>query len=117
MRRDYEAASQPEAPGDTLHDWGFYAQGLWGLRPRWAVGLRTEYATASGSSVGGTDSDFLRDDRFRLSPLVAFYPSEYSRIRFQYNYDRADHLESPDDAHTFWLGFEIGLGAHPAHRF
>jgi hypothetical protein len=117
LRRDYEAADQPDAPGDTLHDWGFYAQGLWGLRPRWAVGLRTEYATASGSSVGGTDVDFLRDDRFRLSPLVAFYPSEFSRIRFQYNYDRADHLDSPDDAHSFWLGFEIGLGAHPAHRF
>jgi hypothetical protein len=119
MRRDYDADADATLglPSETFEDWGFYAQGLWGFRPRWATGLRVEYASGSGSSVGGRESDFLRDDRLRVSPLIAFYPSEYSRIRLQYNYDRADHIERRDTAHSLWVGFEIGIGAHPAHRF
>jgi hypothetical protein len=125
MRRDYDAdAFQGEIdeemvnlPSDTLEDWGFYAQGLWGFMRRWAAGVRFEYATGSGSSVGGRDSDPFRDDRTRISPLLAFYPSEFSRIRLQYNYDRADHIERRDTAHSVWLGFDFGLGSHPAHTF
>jgi hypothetical protein len=42
--------------------------------------------------------------------------TEFSRLRLQYNYDRAQHLES-GDAHSVWLGAEIMLGAHAAHSY
>jgi hypothetical protein len=122
MKRDYEAASVVDSagivtlPATTLYDWGFYLQGLYGIRYGWAAGLRYEYATGSGQSVGGREADPFRDDRHRLSPLLVWHPTEFSRIRLQYNYDRANHL-NPDDAHTGWVGFEILFGAHGAHKY
>jgi len=51
-----------------------------------------------------------------VSPLLAWYLTEFSRFRFQYNYDHAQHLERRD-AHSFWLSAEFLIGSHPAHRF
>jgi hypothetical protein len=104
---------------ETLRDWGTWAQVLWGFRRPWAAGLRYEVAGGSGESVGpydGRGGDPFRDDRHRLSPLLVFYPSEYSRIRLQYNYDRAD-FSAQSSNHTVWLGLEFGLGPHAAHAF
>ena len=109
------------APADTLTDWGLYAQVELGLAERWSVGLRGEYATANGDSVDHAglidhDEDAARDTRIRVSPLIAFRPSEFSRLRLQYDYDQAEHLED-GTAHSVWLGLDVLLGAHPAHGF
>jgi hypothetical protein len=122
MKRDYEAAAVIDSAGvatlprTTLYDWGVYLQGLYGFRYGWAGGLRYEYATGSGQSVGGRENDPFRDDRHRLSPLLLWHPTEFSRLRFQYNYDRARHL-NPDSAHTGWVGIDILYGAHAAHKY
>jgi len=128
MARDYTADrffddSHPDKiinlPRETLHDWGFYTQALYGFQYGWAAGLRYEYASGSGESLfafNGRNKDPFRDDRHRISPLLVWHPSEFSRIRFQYNYDRADHLEGKD-AHSAWLGVEFLYGAHPAHTY
>lgn len=125
MRRDYVAARfvDPEDPAsdlprDTLHDWGLYTQVLWGFHHQWAAGLRYEYAGGSGAGVeeGGRQSDYLRDDRHRVSPLIVWQPSEFTRIRLQYDFDHAEFL-SEKDAQSVWLGFEVLYGAHPAHQY
>jgi len=128
MKRDYRAAaffddSDPDniidLPQQTLRDWGFYNQLLYGFTYGWAAGLRYEYASGSGESVlryDGRRNDPFRDDRHRISPLLVWQPSEFSRIRLQYNYDRATHLEN-GDAHSVWLGVEFLYGAHPAHKY
>jgi hypothetical protein len=109
-------------PSDDLRDWGLTSQVLVGLMPRWTAGLRGDYATGSGDSyVVGTgavprSTDAFRDDRWRLSPLIAFNPSEFSKIRLQYDHDRLEHL--PDHhVHSAWIGLEILIGAHPAHTY
>ncbi|MGQ4806938.1 hypothetical protein NKDENANG_00275 [Candidatus Entotheonellaceae bacterium PAL068K] len=102
---------------ETLDDWGLYSQLLYGFRYRWVTGLRFEYADASGPNAEDPrDQDPFRDQRFRLSPLLVFHPTEFSRIRLQYNYDWADHLDG-HDAHSVWLGLEVLWGAHPAHKY
>ena len=132
MRRDYHADSffgctEGEDPCDepvalsstTLHDWGGYLQVLWGFRRPWAAGLRYEYASGSGASVGpydGRSADPFRDNRQRIAPLLEFYPSEFSRFRLQYNYDRAQFSNDRGN-HTVWLGLEFGIGPHAAHNF
>ena len=125
MKRDYhvdrytqetETGDFATLPGRTLKDWGLYTQLLYGFRTGWAAGLRYEYAGGSGQSVGGRKNDPFRDDRHRLSPLLVWRPTEFSRIRLQYNYDMASHLND-DDAHSIWLGFEWLYGAHAAHQF
>ncbi|MCX8072952.1 MAG: hypothetical protein N3C12_10930 [Candidatus Binatia bacterium] len=103
-------------PGAILRDVGFYAQGLYGFRYGWAAGLRLEFASGKGQSLAGRALDPLRSDRWRLSPLLVWLPTEYSRLRLQYNYDRAQFL--PDrDAHTVWLSAEILYGRHPTHKY
>jgi len=108
---------------DVFRDWGGYAQLLWGFRRNWAVGLRGEFATGSGSGfdaeAGGfvdRDEDPFRSRRYRISPLLVYHPSEFSRIRLQYNYD-ADASLSSNVAHSIWAGIEFSLGDHGAHTY
>jgi hypothetical protein len=118
MARDYDAAAVPaqSLPEETLHDWGFYTQGLYGFTPGWAAGLRYEYATGSGESVGGRENDPYRDNRQRFSPLLVWNVSEFARLRLQYNHDIADHLAS-GHADSIYFGLELLIGAHPAHTY
>ncbi len=133
LRRDYEAdafsgtidvGGMPVAvvlPHDTLHDWGLYAQALWGFRRGWAAGLRYEYADGSGDSFAAGSAvshnrDPFRARRQRVSPLLLVDPSEFARVRLQYNYDHAENLLD-GDAHSVWVGLEISLGAHAAHVY
>ena len=121
MRREYEAATAAMEtmvfPADTLQDWGVYTQLLYGPVINWAVGMRAEYADGRGDGYGhgGRVGDPFRNERYRVSPLVQWRTSEFFRLRLQYNYDHAAHLE--EYAHSVWLGFEWLYGAHPAHRF
>jgi hypothetical protein len=107
---------QEDIGGDILRDYGLYTQALYGFRYGWAAGLRYEWASGRHASVEGRDNDPLRDDRHRVSPLLVWRPTEYSRFCLQYNFDHADHLKG-GDAHTVWLGGEILYGAHPAHTY
>jgi hypothetical protein len=124
---DPDCAAQPFLAGETLNDWGLYSQVNWGFRRGWAAGLRAEYATGDGLNVEfdeiaetwtpvSRNSDPYRADRVRISPLLTFHPSEFSRLRLQYNYDHAENLDD-ESVHTVWAGFEFLFGAHPAHGY
>jgi hypothetical protein len=104
-------------PGRTLYDWGLYSQLLYGFRYGWATGIRYEYAGGSGQSIDGRKNDPFRSDRHRFSPLLAFHPSEFTRIRLQYNLDHANHLANGKNAHSVWLSFQWLYGAHPPHEY
>lgn len=101
-------------PADRLRDRGLVTQLLVGFLPGWSTGLRYEQASGSGESVGGRAADPTRDDRWRLSPLVVWQPSEATRVRLQHNFDYADHLAG-HRAHTVWLGVDMLLGSHFDH--
>ena len=112
--------------GESLTDYGVYAQLLYGFRKGWVVGLRgdwigsdeAEYETRAlsldGESLG---RDPLRAERWRISPNLTWYPSEFSKLRLQYNYDQREDIPGKDDDHSIWLQFEVLLGAHAAHKF
>jgi len=51
-----------------------------------------------------------------VSPLLVWHASEFVRLRLQYNYDHAEHLDQRQ-AHAVWLGVEFLYGAHPAHKY
>lgn len=127
LKRDYRAdaflGEDPESPGDLLslpaemiRDYGLYTQLLWGMARNWAVGVRYDLADAEGSSDAETRGDPFRDRRHRIAPLIVYQPTEFSRFRLQYNYDRAQHLEK-GDAHSVWFGVEFIFGAHAAHTY
>jgi len=114
---DEESGDIFTLPGRTLHDWGLYSQLLYGFSYGWAAGIRYEYAGGSGQSIDGRKHDPFRSDRHRFSPLLAFHPSEFTRIRLQYNLDHANHLDNDKDAHSVWLNFEWLYGSHPPHEY
>lgn len=112
LKRRYEAGDPGDANRETLNDWGMFSQALWGFKPGWVAGLRTEYASADGN----TSTDPLRDTRKRLSPNLTWYLTEYSKLRLQYNRDWTEHLPGKF-ADSLWLQFEFNLGSHAAHVF
>ncbi|MBI3415802.1 MAG: hypothetical protein HY043_10890 [Verrucomicrobia bacterium] len=103
-------------PRETVTDYGIYSQLLYGFRKGWVAGLRGDYVAptehAKYESIVGSDSD--RASRWRVSPNLTYYPSEFSKIRLQYN---LDHRNGIGDDHSVWVQFEFLLGTHAAHKF
>jgi hypothetical protein len=63
--------------------------------------------------------DETRQSRSRVSANLTWYPTEFSKLRLQYNHD---FLEENDffasrEADSIFLQFEFILGAHGAHKF
>jgi hypothetical protein len=117
LYRRYEAGAfagtvdDPAQAAETLRDWGLYSQLSYGFKRQWVASLRGDYVTGDDAAFGA-DPD--RDERWRISPALTFYPTEYSKIRLQYNYD--DRWREGTD-HSIWLQFEFLLGAHGAHKY
>jgi hypothetical protein len=108
---------------ETVTDWGFYSQLLYGFRKGWVAGVRYDFVTGEKGDYERRDLSFdgntlgrdpLRSKRWRISPSLTWYPSEFSKVRLQYNYD--DRQDIGVD-HSVWLQFEFLLGAHAAHKF
>lgn len=51
---------------------------------------------------------------FRLTPAISFDPTEFSRIRLQYSFDK---VANTDPVHSMFLQFQFSLGPHGAHPF
>ncbi len=117
LYRQYEAAARLAAdspitmlPNETLGDRGAYAQLLWGIKPRIVAGLRGDIARGEAGAFASP----MRADRVRVSPNLTWYPTEFSKLRLQYNYDDRKGIGSD---HSLWVQFEFLLGAHAAHKF
>ncbi len=113
MRRGISAAAAPtqDLPARNFDDWGGYLQLNWGYSPGRVIGVRVD-------SVGGDRGDpeeLGLARRWRLSPVLTWFPTEYSKLRLQYNFDHGEAL--PRDEHSLWLQLEFLLGAHAAHKF
>jgi hypothetical protein len=102
-------------PRERIVDYGLYGQILYGFHPRWVAGLRGDYVAPERARYEGIlGPDPARNRRWRLSPNLTYYPTEFSKTRLQYNYDWRDDV-GPD--HSLWLQLEFLLGSHGAHKF
>jgi len=119
MYRRFEAGrgvDQSFPVAETFHDWGMYSQVLWGFKKGWVAGVRGDY-------LHMTDSEFTDDDerqtRSRISANLTWYPTEFSKIRLQYNHDflEENFFLAGRDVDSVFLQFEFILGAHGAHKF
>jgi hypothetical protein len=101
---------------ETFRDWGMYSQVLWGFKKGWVAGIRGDFLHMQKSAF--TDDD-TRQSRSRISANVTWYPTEFSKIRLQYNHDFLQENEflASRDADSIFLQFEFILGAHGAHKF
>jgi hypothetical protein len=101
---------------ETFHDWGLYSQVLWGFKKGWVAGVRGDYLHMEDSKF--TD-DPDRQSRSRISANLTWYPTEFSKIRLQYNHDflEENFFLADKDVDSVFLQFEFILGSHGAHKF
>jgi TolA-binding protein len=101
---------------ETFHDWGLYSQVLWGFKKGWVAGIRGDYVHMQDSMF--TD-DLDRQSRWRLSANLTWYPTEFSKIRLQYNQDflEENFFLSGREVESVFLQWEFILGSHGAHKF
>src|SRR5437867_945554 len=119
MYRRFEAghgANDSFPVAETFHDWGLYSQVLWGFKKGWVVGVRGDYVHMQNSEF--TD-DLDRQTRSRISANLTWYPTEFSKLRLQYNHDflESNFFLSDRQVDSVFLQFEFILGAHGAHKF
>jgi hypothetical protein len=119
MYRRFEAgngANDSFPVAETFHDWGLYSQVLWGFKKGWVVGIRGDYVHMQNSDF--TD-DLDRQSRSRISANLTWYPTEFSKLRLQYNHDflEENFFLSERQVDSLFLQFEFILGAHGAHKF
>jgi hypothetical protein len=101
---------------ETFHDWGIYSQVLWGFKKGWVAGIRGDYLHMSDSDF--TDDD-VRQTRWRISANLTWFPTEFSKLRLQYNHDFMEEnaFLAGRDVDSIFFQFEFILGAHGAHKF
>lgn len=119
-KRSFEAAGGTHNGlnyvAEDLDDWAWLVEGVYGFALRWRAGLRIEQAGGEGASFDSLRSaDPSRSDRTRISPMLTFRASEFSKLTFQVNFDDSDHLNEKHQ--SYWLSTEILIGSHPAHNF
>jgi hypothetical protein len=113
MARHASVAGVPTQvlPAAEFDDHGGYLQVSYGYKAGHIVALRLD-------RVGGDEGDPIQESlgaRWRLSPALTWFPTEFSKLRLQYDYDRLTTLDRTE--HSVWLQLEFILGAHAAHKF
>lgn len=98
---------------------GYYAQGVYQFMPRWRVGLRFDQLDRgrvryAGADAGDAFETFADHDPRRVSLMLDFNPSEFSRLRLQFSRDDA-HADFSEN--QFYLQYILSLGSHGAHKF
>ncbi len=108
--------------GDTINYFkrtqdGLYLQAIYLFgNGRWRIGTRYERLNLLKDEykINYTNIYFGKDP-YRISTMVEYNPTEFSRIRFQHNYDKSCRLQKTNN--EFILQFIFGIGAHAAHSF
>jgi hypothetical protein len=94
---------------------GWYAQAIYQPFPHWRFGARVGRVSADVPPTEwiGTPLYPIGNNPTRYSLMADWSNSEFSRLRFQYNYDKT----SLEDDNQFGLQYIFSIGAHGAHSF
>jgi hypothetical protein len=92
---------------------GFYVAGTYQFRPRWRIGARYDgYATSAGlEAIPGVGP--VGADPERLSVMVDWSNSEFSRLRLQLS----DYESGAGSTTALYLQYVMSIGSHGAHAF
>ena len=121
-RRILEVAADNRSPllvgqeQDNLQD-GYYLQVIYGMLPRWRIGLRWDQVGLANRIELPDGSEESPDTSTRVTAMIDWSFSEYSRLRLQYAHGNYE-LAGPDEKISqVFLQFQVSLGAHGAHKF
>lgn len=103
-----------QVPNDVLQDLGGFAQVVWRFARRWAVAARYDFLSGVRNDYLDPEAD---DQEHRASANVTFWPTEFSRLRLQYNATLPLWRDDVTAIHAVFLTLELVAGAHGAHSF
>ena len=116
-----ESGAIADADGLTLADdyrnteSGWYLQSVYQFAPRWRVGARYDSLDAGVPHYTLSPDGLLSADPDRLSVMLDWNPSEFSRLRAQYDWDNA--RDDGERDRVLRLQYIYGIGAHGAHKY
>src|SRR4051812_33135519 len=94
---------------------GWYLQSVYQFAPRWRVGARYDSLDAAAPSYAFAPPELLDASPDRISLMLDWNPSEFSRLRAQYDWDNA---RDDNERDRIWrLQYIYGIGAHGAHKY
>ena len=104
--------------------WGGYAYAEYRLSKQWRPGFRFDYYQVqsepllvtnlfTGLPASTRNATGHRTDNQTWSPYLTWFPSEFQRLRLQYN---RSNLGNAQDANEFFLQWTVFLGSH-SHGF
>jgi hypothetical protein len=93
---------------------GLYVQALYQM-DRWRIGARVDRMAVFIDEVilAGQKQNYSGQP-YRWTGALEFNPTEFSRLRLQYNYDRSDPNKLNQE---IYLQFLLAVGAHGAHAY
>jgi hypothetical protein len=110
-----------DTSGDLLADdyrntqSGWYLQSVYQFAPRWRVGARYDSLDSGTPRYTLAPADLLDASPDRISLMLDWNPSEFSRLRAQYDWD--DARDDGDTDRVLRLQYIYGIGAHGAHKY
>lgn len=94
---------------------GAYVQGVYQFHPQWRVGARWDrLAYGSVDYAAPLPAVLAPFDPKRVSLMLDWNPSEFSRIRLQVAREQS-RLDANDN--QIWLQYLMSLGSHGAHQY
>ncbi|MEO8016917.1 MAG: hypothetical protein ABI769_03810 [Pseudomonadota bacterium] len=94
---------------------GWYLQSIYQFAPRWRVGARYDSLDSGTPHYTLSPDGLLSTNPDRLSLMLDWNPSEFSRLRAQYDFDNA--RDDGERDRILRLQYIYGIGAHGAHKY
>lgn len=95
---------------------GAYVQAVYGIAPRWQLAGRAAFAGFTNERLrGGTLTEY--DLSKQYSVAATFLPTEFSRLRVQYNRGAVWVGREQETFNQLYVQMQVSLGVHGAHRF
>ena len=95
---------------------GWYVQGVYKFLPYWRTGLRYDQLNSGSVNYGSNTANLVNTDYdpSRISWMLDYNPSEFSRVRLQLSQDKS-RQEATDN--QVFIQYQMSLGAHGAHKY
>lgn len=97
---------------------GFYSELVYQYDKNWRTGVRYSAITQNDITANGALQD-IPEDMYVTSAMLEYNPSEFSRLRLQYNHNSSLYNEEGEknNKNEVVLQFNYAIGAHGAHAF
>lgn len=107
-----------DSPSNTFNQnqSGLYSQLVYKFNETWKTGLRYDLMLQNEIFEKNLKTE-TQSNLAKYSAMIECTPTEFSRIRLQYNHDRTKFGDTLQPVNEIFLQLNMAIGAHGAHSF